>query len=259
MEIAANMSSAMSCTTPIDTGSLESLDATVAEHIRHAPVDGQVVILDLRVARYFLLDEVATSMWQGVVGHRNRASLVAQIVGEFAGDNQQVERDLQQFLQSCMARNWVVRRAEIVATSPELPHGARSGRGFLWLRAWWSLLTTWTLLKLFGFQRLYTKAVVEAATERRPEPSAPKDLLQRAEAAFLFAENFFILPQAPRDCLPRSMALFIFLRRLGLAAQHRIGVERYPMTMHAWVECCDGVVLNDPGAERSTVLATLGT
>ena len=62
--------------------------------------------------------------------------------------------------------------------------------------------------------------------------------------AFGRAENFFALRKAPRDCLPRSIALFSFLRELGLPAEHRIGVDRYPFRAHAWVET-DGRVLAD--------------
>lgn len=38
------------------------------------------------------------------------------------------------------------------------------------------------------------------------------------------------------ECLEQSLALLVLLRRRGLDAELRIGVERLPFTAHAWVE-----------------------
>jgi hypothetical protein len=68
-------------------------------------------------------------------------------------------------------------------------------------------------------------------------------LLERAEKAFLLAENLFPLRGAPRDCLPRSLALFSFLNSIGIECVHNIGVIRTPFTAHAWVEVGGSPVL----------------
>lgn len=241
---------------PGGLSSFEPLELMVAEHIRHALIDGLIVILDLKVARYFLLDEVATSMWEGVVGRRRRSTLVDQIAAEFAVSHAQVEQDLDGFLRSCLSQGYLAMR-EASASPAKTRRAGRTARRLLALRAWWSLVTAWADLKFFGFQKLYARGVAEASIVRS-EPLSVSDTLHRAEKAFLFAENFFVLAGAPRDCLPRSMAMFLFLRRLGLPARHQIGMERYPMSVHAWVECGARRVLDDPDSLRCTVLARIG-
>lgn len=38
------------------------------------------------------------------------------------------------------------------------------------------------------------------------------------------------------QCLEQSLALFLLLRRRGIGAELRIGVQPFPFTAHAWVE-----------------------
>jgi hypothetical protein len=38
------------------------------------------------------------------------------------------------------------------------------------------------------------------------------------------------------QCLERSLVLYDYLRCRGIAAQMRLGVQRYPFIAHAWVE-----------------------
>lgn len=237
---------------------LKVCDLTVGEHIRHAEIDGLIVILDLKASRYFLLEEVAAKMWDGIFCQRDRTAIVEEIVSEFAVDHRKVEEDFDNFVQSCMAKGFLRVGREEVLTPKRTRRTRRAAKRFLTLRAWWSLVKTWTLLKLFGFQKLHDVAQSEAAIVREPQMMSGSELLRRAEAAFLLAENFFILKTAPQDCLPRSTALFLFLRRLGLPARHQIGVERYPMSMHAWVECDGRLVLDDPDAARMSVVETTG-
>jgi hypothetical protein len=45
-------------------------------------------------------------------------------------------------------------------------------------------------------------------------------------------------------CLERSLMLYWQLRRVGVPATYRMGVQLYPFLAHAWVEH-DGVPIND--------------
>jgi hypothetical protein len=237
---------------------LEVSDLMVSEYIRHTEIAGLVVILDLKAGRYFLLEEVAARMWDGIFCHRDRTAIIMGIANEFAVAHTRVEEDFDNFVQSCMAKGFL-QVGGVEAVEPKRTQRAgRAAKRFLTLRAWWSLAKTWTLLKLFGFKKLHDVGQSEATIAREPQMLSGSELLRRAEAAFLLAENFFILKTAPRDCLPRSTALFLFLRRLGLPARHHIGVERYPMSMHAWVECNGRLVLDDPDAARMSVVETTG-
>ena len=46
-------------------------------------------------------------------------------------------------------------------------------------------------------------------------------------------------------CLEQSIALFILLRRRGIAAELKLGVQPRPFYAHAWVEV-DGAAVNEP-------------
>ena len=50
-------------------------------------------------------------------------------------------------------------------------------------------------------------------------------------------------------CLEQSLALYVLLRRRGVAAELRLGVQAYPFHAHAWVEL-DGEPVNE---HRETV------
>jgi hypothetical protein len=45
-------------------------------------------------------------------------------------------------------------------------------------------------------------------------------------------------------CLEQSLALYVLLRRRGVAADLKLGVQPYPFNAHAWVEL-NGVALNE--------------
>ena len=45
-------------------------------------------------------------------------------------------------------------------------------------------------------------------------------------------------------CLEQSITLFVLLRRLGVNAEFRLGVQPYHFRAHAWVEC-DGKPVNE--------------
>ncbi len=47
------------------------------------------------------------------------------------------------------------------------------------------------------------------------------------------------------QCLEQSLALFLLLRRRGVPAELRIGVQPFPFAAHAWVEH-DGRPINEP-------------
>ncbi len=50
-------------------------------------------------------------------------------------------------------------------------------------------------------------------------------------------------------CLEQSLALYLLLRRRGVPAELRLGVQAYPFYAHAWVEL-DGEPVNE---DRETV------
>jgi len=114
-----------------------------------------------------------------------------------------------------------------------------------------ALLATWLGLRLAGFRRwksvlgwLSPSANANAPLQGTPEKESA-EVIARMEAAA--ARNHFF----STNCLEQSLVLWWLLRRLGIAAELRIGARKEfgRFEAHAWVEV-DSVVLNDAGAEH---------
>ncbi|HEY0380757.1 MAG TPA: lasso peptide biosynthesis B2 protein [Candidatus Elarobacter sp.] len=229
-----------------------------AASIRHAAVDGFVVILDLRRGTYRLLDRVASAMWSALIGHAatDADAAVQTLLERFAVEPNRLRRDVAAFRATCIADGLLVTSDAGESTQRAAPR-ARSRRiVFPALAAWHHLAGTALLLRRRGFAAAYRAAAAFGGTSRAHFDEA---VLDRACRAFARAENFFVARRAPDDCLPRSLALFRFLRAMGLPAVHVIGVRRAPFYAHAWVECNERVVLDaDHRAELTTLARIAG-
>jgi Transglutaminase-like superfamily/Coenzyme PQQ synthesis protein D (PqqD) len=220
--------------------------------IRHAIVDGAVVILDLRRGTYHVLDRVASAMWGGLVSGGDDEDVLQTVLTRFAVEPERARRDLAAFRKRCLADGLL---AERTAVEPPVERVRRTApKRVLWpaFAAWRYLAGTAFLLRRRGFATAY-----RLSTSLAPAPRGVADeaALDRAAAAFALAENFFVPRRAPDDCLPRSLALFRFLRAMGLPAEHVIGCRRAPFFAHAWVECGGRVVLDDDRRWELTPLA----
>ena len=267
-------------------------DLHVANDLRFAEVDGRAVFLNFRSESYYVLDPVASTMWRQVALRRPRSEILRTLEAHWPGeqcgvDAARLATDFDAFVNNCVEAGFLesqVRSPSLVAEEPcAQARGRWRGRGFLTLRAGWSLWRASRWLAKWGFSGAYRRfsCLPRPMVPLAPTPMAPSDevealvntppvealvttaddqtlLLTRAVAAFSRAENFFHLRRAPQDCLPRSLALFGFLRQLGLSAEHVIGVQLFPFLAHAWVEHRGRVVHDDPeNPRRFTAIAKI--
>jgi hypothetical protein len=227
--------------------------------IRHAEIDGLIVVMDLEEEQYHIFDEQATAMWHEIVrtaGNTNDA--MKGVLSRLSGDSDTIQSHFKSFVAQCIDRRFLSPEEPVandlrdrVATSP-----MRSS--CLPFRACWSLFLTGASLKIRGFRRTYE----DFGTLRHSLRSVSADLLlAKATQAFLWAENVIQFSKMPDDCVPRSLALFRFLRTIGLPVVHRIGGRRFPtFTMHAWVEYDGRAILDDPlEIEKDVILSSLPT
>lgn len=93
-------------------------------------------------------------------------------------------------------------------------------------------------LRFLGFAKAVRWARRVAGTAERPGSAAivPEVCRRVALAAVFF-------PGRAR-CLEQSLALYLLLRRRGVPAELRLGVQPYPFHAHAWVEL-NGAPLNE--------------
>jgi hypothetical protein len=69
----------------------------------------------------------------------------------------------------------------------------------------------------------------------------PHDLVRQTADRVAQAGAFY---PGRAECLEQSLVLLILLRRRGLPAQLRLGVQNFPFSAHAWVEL-DGRPVNE--------------
>ncbi|HEX8694288.1 MAG TPA: lasso peptide biosynthesis B2 protein [Longimicrobium sp.] len=110
------------------------------------------------------------------------------------------------------------------------------------LRAALLLLAVRLHLKARGFGRSVARARGLGAVVR-PGPADPRGLAERTAYAVAVAAAFF---PGRAVCLEQSLALYVLLRRRGVPAELRLGVQPFPFAAHAWVELDGEPVNEDP-------------
>ena len=87
-------------------------------------------------------------------------------------------------------------------------------------------------LKLAGYER--TRSWVEHRIAR-VAVVGDDDPAVVAAVEYAVAMGAALFP-GRAQCLERSLVLYDYLRCRGIAAQMRLGIQRYPFMAHAWVE-----------------------
>jgi hypothetical protein len=114
-----------------------------------------------------------------------------------------------------------------------------------------ALLATWLGLRLAGFRRWKSVLAWQGPSANAIAPlrgASQKESAQViAQMAAAAARNLFF----STNCLEQSLVLWWLLRRLGIAAELRIGARKAldRFEAHAWVEV-DSAALNDANAEH---------
>jgi Transglutaminase-like superfamily/Coenzyme PQQ synthesis protein D (PqqD) len=229
-----------------------------APTVRYACADGLWVVLDLASEDYFVLDRVASAMWEALLESASVEEAVPRVAERWDQEAERVERDLRGFVADCRKRGWLAGDGAGARPILRRPwgHGRTWGDGRTWsgpriAAAGRSLATTsWSLRRRgLGATYAYYAGMPGGRDGAELEPCA---------TAFRAAENLFFSKRGTEDCLVRSLALFRFLRLRGIPAEHVIAVRRSPFLAHAWVECDGHPVLERPAfIARFTPLARL--
>jgi len=108
------------------------------------------------------------------------------------------------------------------------------------ITAFAALAATDLALRIFGFAR--SVAFVRRLSARKPVVEQPLlGMLERTAHTVTVAAAFY---PGRALCLEQSLVLYLLLRRRGVNAQLRLGVQPYPFNAHAWVEY-RGLPLNE--------------
>lgn len=225
-----------------------------APAIRHAMVDGLYCLLDLRSETYRLLDPVASTFWDVLRGIRDEQDAFAALATAYHVGHARLRDDLQQFAGICLSEGLLIRAEESASAvrfqskaAPALPGWLHFPAAFL------ALVKTRRAIAKRGFSSVYNEC---AALTACTSSTSGTDRLSGALRNFRRAENLFVSKRAPDDCLARSLALYRYLLRIGIKAEHLIGVRRIPFKAHAWVEI-NGEAPLETHAKAFSVIATL--
>jgi transglutaminase-like putative cysteine protease len=98
------------------------------------------------------------------------------------------------------------------------------------------------LARTAGLRRTL-RVVRRLAGDGRARLRVDPDLVEATTARLVTAAAFY-----PRRalCLEQSLALFVLLRRRGIAAEFRLGVQPLPFYAHSWIEV-EGSPVNERG------------
>jgi hypothetical protein len=220
--------------------------------IRHALIDGLVVILNLKDGSYYILDDIASIFWQSCIENTCQEAALSCIADSFEAERARLKADFDLFIRSCTDKGFILATK---CSTDMAPSRSVRVRLPIW-HAWWCMMCSAMSLRWRGFGRTYSRY---AGLVGSRESQDVDQNLSEALRIFLRAENFTPIRQAPKDCLPRSLALFHFLRDMGFSAAHYIGVQRFPFRAHAWVEHGGKVLLDVDRRAQFAVLARIGS
>jgi hypothetical protein len=77
---------------------------TVAPDVMFRHLDDEAVLLDLKSGTYFGLNDVGARAWQLIVEHGRLARVLDELLQEYAGERDVVERDLMELAGQLVAR-----------------------------------------------------------------------------------------------------------------------------------------------------------
>jgi Coenzyme PQQ synthesis protein D (PqqD) len=88
-----------------------------SEDIQWKEVEGEIVILDLRSARYMAVNESGRFLWEAAAEGTTRTRLVKELMDKYHIDHPTAERDVEDFIET-LRRNQLM-ATDDAATSPE--------------------------------------------------------------------------------------------------------------------------------------------
>lgn len=213
-----------------------------------------VVLMDGRTGQYLTLDGVAGRIWDLLGEGCTVETIVSHLADEYDVAEDQASVDANGLLAAWLRQGLIEPRLARVVLKPAQTtsrtiNAAHNGQESTakanlvvpsTLRCTLMLLGIKVMLRVRGFMQsaAWIRARVELieATE-----SATVQTVQAIEYSVAMAAALY--PGRAR-CLEQSLVLYYLLRKQGVAAKYRQGVQPHPFQAHAWVEYL-GKVIND--------------
>jgi len=203
---------------------------------------GITILMCLQSSRFHTLDEVGTLVWRALSAGRTTSELIAEVAQACDAPPADIANDIKTFVRQLHGMGLVsFRPRAVVARKPDtLLSGVAPSvtvRCPSTPRLIWQLTLSATSLRLWGLKR-----TLDTVYRRTPGVNGQPDGSEKEIAARLSAAASWTPLRT--ECLEQSLALLWILRRQGVAAHLRIGVQPFPFFAHAWVEH-RGTPIND--------------
>jgi hypothetical protein len=203
---------------------------------------GITILMCLRSSRFHTLDEVGSLVWRALFAGRTTSEVIAEVAQACDASADHIANDIKTFLRQLHAIGLVsFQPRAVVACKPgTLLSGSGPGvavrcPSMPWLI--WQLTLSAILLRLCGLKTTLNMLYRCTSTVDGQPDGAEKVIAARLSTAASWTP-------LRTECLEQSLALLWMLRRQGVAAHLRIGVQPFPFFAHAWVEH-RGMPVND--------------
>ncbi len=186
--------------------------------VRVAVHAGRTILLDLGRERYYGLDEVGTRVWALLLQGVQVREMVACLGEVYEAPRERLEADVADILR------YLLGLKVIVPAGPLHPPSSLSSA--------LTLIGATMALRLLGLRRslaLAQRLGLRPAARESPTPEFLADVVRKVGTAGAFFPGRAL-------CLEQSVAVYLCLRRAGVPAELRIGVQPFPFAAHAWVE-----------------------
>jgi hypothetical protein len=196
--------------------------------------DGTGRLLGLNRGQFYGLNLVGTKMLMLLL-QQGVESAVQQVAQDYQVAEAQVQADITAFLRN-------LQRQRLITPSGSTTDAAQMPSRF---RVFLLLALAWFSIRLLG----WTKTIQlwrrwHCLEQPSIAPNQQAAIIQAVdEAVQSAASQFWLLPIA---CKERALTGWQLLRNCGLAADLVIGIEFYPFSAHAWVECNTTVITDEP-------------
>ena len=77
------------------------------DHLQWTDTGGEVIVADLKSELIFGMDEVALSIWKGLVEGHNVGEIVESVAIEYDAPRDRIEQDVEKFVQQLVDRGWL--------------------------------------------------------------------------------------------------------------------------------------------------------
>jgi hypothetical protein len=82
-----------------------------SSHIQWTETEGEIILAEVSTETIFGLDEVALTVWNGVVGGKTVGEVVNLVAAEYDAPRDRVRKDVELFVQRMIDKGWLREQA----------------------------------------------------------------------------------------------------------------------------------------------------